>query len=202
MEGARVTSVISNRCIRTRLLVFFFFNLAITVCVMRSTTYRLLCVCLCPGSAVGDFSASPLASLASCQHLLCQLNVTLGEIQIRYGLSGDQKLFCVYWEQNHDSLGPSMKTQVHHLWKMKSTDSPTSYLHNLPGHPNEQVSHLHVPPSGQETVAPTVANRCVRLNDTTSYQLLLMFGELSLDSVSSQSIHAQTIYLQLPWSRL
>jgi len=22
-----------------------------------------------------------------------------------------------------------------------------SYLHNLPGHPNEQVSHLHVPPA-------------------------------------------------------
>ena len=46
MEGARVTSVISNHCIRTRLLVFKIF-LAITVCVMRSTTYRFYVdVCL------------------------------------------------------------------------------------------------------------------------------------------------------------
>ena len=43
-----------------------------------------------------------------------------------------------------------------------------SYLHDLPGHPDEQVSHLHVPPSGQEAAAPTLANRCVRLNGTTS----------------------------------
>jgi hypothetical protein len=43
-----------------------------------------------------------------------------------------------------------------------------SYVHNLLGHPNKQVSHLHIPPSGQETVAPTMANRCVRLNGITS----------------------------------
>ena len=53
MEGARVTSVISNHCIRTRLLVFKNF-LAITVCVMRSITYGFLCVCLSPVSAVGQ----------------------------------------------------------------------------------------------------------------------------------------------------
>jgi hypothetical protein len=53
MEGARVTSVISNRCIRTRLLVFK--NLAIAVCVCDAEYYlQILCGCLSPGSAVGQ----------------------------------------------------------------------------------------------------------------------------------------------------
>ena len=43
-----------------------------------------------------------------------------------------------------------------------------SYIHNLPGHPNEQVSHMYFPPKGQETVARTLANRCVGLNGVTS----------------------------------
>ena len=54
MEGARATSVISNRCIRTRLLVFNFF-LAMTVCVCDAEYYlEILCGCLSPGSAVGQ----------------------------------------------------------------------------------------------------------------------------------------------------
>ena len=43
-----------------------------------------------------------------------------------------------------------------------------SYLHNLPAHPKRTSESPALPPSDQDTVAPTVANRSVRLNGMTS----------------------------------
>ena len=53
MEGARVTSVISNHCIRTRLLVFKNFFSNNRVCDAEYYL-QILCGCLSPGSAVGQ----------------------------------------------------------------------------------------------------------------------------------------------------
>ena len=57
-------------------------------------------------------------------------------------------------------------------------------------------------PPAASTVTPTVANRCVRLNGMTSYQVSLIFGALSLDCISTQRVNFQTIYIQLPRSSL
>ena len=53
MEGARVTSVISNHCIRTRLLVFKIFFSNNRVCDAEYYL-QILCGCLSPGSVVGQ----------------------------------------------------------------------------------------------------------------------------------------------------